>query len=576
MNSRIWKPFFHMLFQAKLPYFYILLYTLLSLLGSQLYLLFPSYTQQIMAGNMNILIIVTVIAVVMGQAVITSINQFVLSVASAKVTLKFRELLWGRMIRLPVAFFDLRPSGELISRVTEDTAKLSDLAVTFPGNILSSFYGFAGAFIILFSYHWKLAALEAVMIPLLYLIGVLQGRIQFSYNRKIQEKTARLTGNLSEILLHIPFVKSFCCEEQEAKQGEMWIHHLFQVNFSRSLVSNLLLLLKNFASVIHTAAMILLGLWMISKNEITIDIWVAFYMYSQGLLNSFSSIMSIWGNVKSCQGAVHRITELVLEPVEENNEKTFDTIKGDLAFDDVSFSYGRQPVLHNMTFTVPEGKTTAIIGPSGSGKTTIFQLLERFYYPAQGTIQIGGRDISRFSLDDWRRSIGYVSQSPYLFSGTIRENLFYGIHRVVTREELMSAITLAHCDEFIAAMPDGLETQIGENGENLSGGQRQRLSIARLFLQNPKILLLDEVTASLDTESDYLVEQALSRLKNGRTAIIIAHKMSSIKDADQIIVLKDGMIEQTGNHNSLEKNSSLYRQFLLLQKSKKGVRYETQ
>ncbi len=567
MKSHIWKPFFHMLHQAKLPYFHILLYTLLSLLGSQLYLLFPSYTQQIMAGNINKLIILTVIAVVMGQAILTSINQFVLSVASAKITLRLRELLWNRIVRLPVPFFELRHSGELISRVTEDTAKLSDLAATFPGNMLSSVYGFAGAFIILFSYHWKLAALEAVMIPLIYLIGVWQGRIQFSYNRKIQEKTACLTGNLSEILLNVPFVKSFCNEEREAKRGEHWIYRLFQVNFARTIVVNLLLLLKNISLVIHTVAMILLGLQMISKNEITIDIWIAFYMYSQGLLNSFSSIMSIWGNVKASQGAVRRITELILEPVEENNEKTFDTITGDIVFDDVSFSYGRHPVLHHMTFTVPEGKATAIIGPSGSGKTTIFQLLERFYNPAQGTIQIGGRDISRFSLDNWRRSIGYASQSPYLFSGTIRENILYGIHREVTEEELMFAMNQAHCDEFITAMPDGLETQIGENGGKLSGGQRQRLSIARLFLQNPQILLLDEVTASLDTESDHLVEQALSRLKSGRTAIIIAHKMSSIKDADQIIVLKDGMIEQTGNHNSLKKDNSLYRQYLLLQKS---------
>lgn len=540
----VWKPFFHLLHQAKLPYFYILLYTLLSILGSQLYLLFPSYTQQIMKGGINETIILMVIAVVLGQALITSVNQFVLAVASAKVTLRLRELLWNQILRLPVSFFEAQSSGSLISRVTQDTAKLSDWAATFPGNTLSAIYEFAGAFFILFSYHWKLAALEAVMVPILYLLGVWQGKIQFSWNQKIQEKTAVLTGHLSEILVNLPLVKGFCAEDLEAKRGESRIHRLFQVNFSSSLVNNLLLQLKNAAAILHTAAAIVLGLWMISKKEITLDIWVAFYLYSQGLLNSFSRIMSIWATVKSRQGAVRRITELIQEPVEEDLDTDCSVIQGDLVFQDISFSYENRTVLNHVTFTAPQGKTTALIGPSGSGKTTIFQLLERFYAPDSGTIQIGDTDISSFPLAKWRRQIGYASQSPYLFSGTIRENILYGIHRSISHQELTEAIQNACCEEFIKAMPEDLETQIGENGSTLSGGQRQRIALARLFLQKPQLLLLDEVTANLDSESEYLVEQALSRLKQGRTALVIAHKMSAVKGADQILALKDGAVTQ--------------------------------
>lgn len=316
MKQPIWKPFFRLLHQARLPYFYILLYTLLSISASQLYLLFPSYTQQIMQGNINQTMALMVAAVVLGQAFVTSVNQFVLAAASAKVTLRFREMIWGQILRLPVPFFDGQPSGNLISRITQDTSKLSDLTATLPGNVLSSLYMFFGAFGILFSYHWKLAALEAVMIPFLYGLGVWQGRIQFSWNQKIQEKIAGLTGHLSEILSSPALVKGFCAEEWETKRGSGWISQLFQADFFRSLINTLLLQLKNLASLIHTAAMIGLGLWMISRKEITIDVWVAFYLYSQNLLNSFSRIMSIWTTVKSAQGAVRRITELMEESTE--------------------------------------------------------------------------------------------------------------------------------------------------------------------------------------------------------------------------------------------------------------------
>ena len=252
MKQPIWKPFFCLLHQARLPYFYILLYTLLSISASQLYLLFPSYTQQIMQGNINQTMALMVAAVVLGQAFVTSVNQFVLAAASAKVTLRFREMIWGQILRLPVPFFDGQPSGNLISRITQDTSKLSDLTATLPGNVLSSLYMFFGAFGILFSYHWKLAALEAVMIPFLYGLGVWQGRIQFSWNQKIQEKIAGLTGHLSEILSSPALVKGFCAEEWETKRGSGWISQLFQADFFRSLINTLLLQLKNLASLIHT------------------------------------------------------------------------------------------------------------------------------------------------------------------------------------------------------------------------------------------------------------------------------------------------------------------------------------
>lgn len=558
MKKLIWKWFFSLLHQARLPYFFILFYTVLSLMGSQLYLLFPSYTQQIMAGDISRRIIVLVILIVLGDSMLTSVKQFVLAVASAKVTLNFRKLIWRRVLCLPSRFFDRQPSGGLISRVTEDTTKLGDMAATFPGNTISAVYEFAGSFLILFSYHWKLAAVEAVMIPLIYLIGVWQGRVQFSWNNRIQKNMARLTAGLAEILQNLPLVKSFVKEEHEQRRGEAWIHQLFQVRFQSALVNNLLFQVGGLARVCHTVLMIWVGIWLISREEITIDIWIAFYMYAQGLMNSFSRIMSIWGSLKSSQGAVRRITELIAEESEDSRgaskggEIPFE--KEDIVFEHVSFGYEtdssssmfpeKSYLLKNLSFTIPGGKTTALIGPSGAGKTTIFQLLERLYEPDEGWIRIGNTRLSHIALDTWRKSVGYVSQNPYLFSGTIRENILYGIHRTVTKEALTRAVEQSQVAEFVDQLPEGLETRIGEEGNQLSGGQRQRVAIARIMLQEPKLILLDEVTSSLDIRSEIMVEQALWRLTQGRTTVVISHKMTAAKRADQIIVLKDGRKEK--------------------------------
>lgn len=567
MKKSSWKSFFSLLHQARLPCFSILFYTVLSLMGSQLYLLFPSYTQHIMAGNISRRIIVMVILIVLVDSMLTSVKQFVLAVTSAKVTLNLRKLIWRQVLWLPSSFFDRTPPGGLISRVTDDTTKLGDMAATFPGNTISAVYEFTGSFLILFSYHWKLAAVEAVMIPLVYLIGVWQGRVQFSWNNRIQESMAKLTASLAEILQNLLLVKSFVKEERERKRGETWIHRLFQVKFQSALINNLLAQAGGLARVCHTVLMIWAGIWLSSRGEITIDIWIAFYMYAQGLMNSFSRIMSIWGTLKTSQGSVRRLTELMAEEKEDgfvsSKGEELPYENGDIVFENVSFGYEtdssrnisaeKSYILKNMSITIPGGKTTALIGPSGSGKTTIFQLLERLYQPDEGWIRVGNTRLSDISLDTWRKSVGYVSQNPFLFSGTIRENILYGIHRTVTEEAFCRAVEQAQVAEFLNQLPEGLETQIGEEGNKLSGGQRQRVAIARIMLQEPKLILLDEATSSLDIQSEMMVERALRCLKQGRTTVVIAHKMTAVKGADQIIVLKEGRVDTVGKEERMRR-----------------------
>lgn len=562
----IWKPFFKLLIQAKLPYFWIILSTVVGLASAQLSLLFPQYAQKITAGDISRPIIVGSILVVLGQAIFTAVRQFLANVASAKVTLSFRKLILKALIVLPIPYFDKSNAKDMISRTTDDTTKLSDLLAYGIGNILSSVYGIVGAFLILFSYDWRLAAAEVGILLVSIGIGILNGRINFKYNVKIQAKLAKLTGFISEILVNIPLVKSFVNEKKEEKRGKGYIKELFKVNFIFHIFGHLFGLFNNLVRVLQTIIIILLGIYLISRELITIDIWIAFYLYAEGLLTSVSILMGNWVLVKRGQGAVRRITEITLEPMEEYNRAlSFEPKDEDISFKNVSFRYAEKEIIKNMNFTIPHGKITAIVGPSGAGKSTIFNLLMRFYEPNSGEIQFGGSAINNYKLQEWRKAFGHVAQDTQLFSGTIRDNIMYGVDRTVSMQEIEKAASAGCALDFIQSSEQGFDTPVGENGSKLSGGQRRRIAIARVILKNPPFLLFDEVTSSLDAESEFIVDQSLKELAVGRTTVIIAHRLATVKDADQILVLEDGEINGIGSHEELLENNKLYKKLVELQ-----------
>lgn len=562
----IWKPFFKLLTQAKLPYFWIILSTVVGLASTQLSLLFPQYAQKITAGDISRPIIVGSIFIVIGQAVFTAVRQFLANVASAKVTLSFRKLILRSLIVLPIPYFDKSNANEMISRTTDDTTKLSDLLAYGIGNVLSSVYGIVGAFFILFSYDWRLAVAEIGILLLTIGIGILNGRISFKYNVKIQAKLAKLTGFISEILVNIPLVKSFVNEKKEEKRGRGYIKELFKVNFNFHIFGHLFGLFNNLVRVLQAIIIILLGIYLISNDIITIDIWIAFYLYAEGLLISVSVLMGNWVTVKKGQGAVRRITEITLEPMEEfNRALPFEPRHEDISFNGVSFRYEEKEIIKNMNLTIPHGKITAIVGPSGAGKSTIFNLLMRFYDPNSGEMRFGDQSIKNYKLQEWRKAFGHVAQDTQLFSGTIRNNITYGVDKKVSEQEIEKAAEAACALEFIQSFENGFDTQVGEGGSKLSGGQRRRIAIARVILKNPSFLLFDEVTSSLDAESEYIVDKSLKELAIGRTTVIIAHRLATVKDADQILVLDDGEINGIGRHEDLLENNKLYKRLVELQ-----------
>ncbi|PWW32689.1 MULTISPECIES: ABC transporter ATP-binding protein [Paenibacillus] len=564
----IWKPFFKLIATVRLPYWWIALCIVATLSQSSVALLFPQYVQKILAGDISQGTIWITIALLFGIGITVSLVQFVASVTSAKISLKFRKLIWKHLIHLPIPYYDVNMPREMISRTTDDTTKLSDLFARDLANAISSIYLLIGTLVILFSYDWRLAVVEALIIPLIIALGIINGRLSFKWTNRIQAGLAQLTEFLSELLLNIPLIKTFTKENREENRGKELIDKLYITRLMYEVITKTLLLMNELISVLQTIIVIVLGIYLVSEDIITLPIWIAFYLYAQGLTGSVSVVMSAWTNLKTCQGAARRITEISIEPTEPYDTASHSKkINDDLLFENVTFKYAENNILTNVSFTIPHGKVTAIIGPSGAGKSTIFNLVERFYKPNTGEIKMGDRSIDHYNLQEWRKSIGCVSQETKLFSGTIRENITYGIDREIQEDEIIRAAKDASAWEFITSFDNGLDTEVGEIGSKLSGGQRQRIAIARVILKDPEYVLLDEATSSLDAEAGYLVDQALKKLSIGRTTIIIAHQLSTIESADQIIMLSDEQVSGIGNHRSLLESNAVYKRMIDIQQS---------
>jgi len=299
----------------------------------------------------------------------------------------------------------------------------------------------------------------------------------------------------------------------------------------------------------------------VASGDLSAGSLVAIIIYMFQIIVPFTQMASFFTAFQKAIGATERIQDILgLEREATKQNRTVENPAQDLSFQNLAFSYKEKPIIKGINLIVPAGKTTAFVGPSGSGKTTLFALLERYYQPASGEIKLGETNIADFNLRSWRSQIGYVSQESPLMSGTIKDNIKYGIEREVSDEEIMRAAELANAAEFINQLQEGYETEVGERGIKLSGGQRQRIAIARAIIRNPKVLLLDEATSNLDSASEQLVQKALKQLMQGRTTLVIAHRLSTVVDADQIAVVEGGEITGIGTHSQLFDSHPLYRE----------------
>ncbi len=558
-RKQAWGPFWKLIKDTRLPYFQILLCVAAGLGVSQLNLMFPSYTEQIMAGDFSVRIIVATILVLFGGAIMDMVYQVICQIVNGNISRKFRDSVWKKMLKLPMGFFNQNGASELISRQTEDTAQLSNFLTDDIAGIVSNLYTLIATIVILLGYDWHLVAAELIIVPIIIVIGIIKGRVDFSLNNSLQLKVALLTGGIAELLTNVPLIKVFVQEEKATKKSEEMTEALFQTKMKITWIGNAFSAISTVLEVVESLIVILFGIYLIRNDYITVSVWVAFYLYSTNLTGCVDTLMQVWDDLKVAQGAMKRISEISAEE-EEDYEKgeSLLSIDEDIHLENLSFSYEEKKVLDQVSFDIKKGGHTAIVGLSGAGKTTILNLLERFYKPDEGSIRMGEKEIDDFSLKSWRDQIGYVTQDAWIMEGSVRENLTYALEEELSDEALMEKLEELGLASLIEELSEGLDTQAGEEGSMLSGGQRQRICVARTLLKEPQFLLLDEVTANLDALTEQSITSALKKKKGQQTLLSIAHKLNTIVDADQIIVMENGKVNSMGSHASLMAEKGLY------------------
>lgn len=566
-KRQAWKPFLHLIKNVKLPWTLIGIATLINLFGSTLTLLFPQYTEKIYAGEFTSQLAVTAVLVVLGQALCTAGQQFVNRYTSNLNHMRFQNYIWRKLSRLPISYFEKNEPRDLISRTTEDTLTLSEFFSYSVSSVLSVLYRFAGAAVLIFGYDWRLAASMLLCIPLCYAVGVIAGRIYFKVSNRVQGRLSDMTRYFSAILPYITLVKLFGQETREEQNGNSWIGQYFRTQMQNAVYGLAISFANTITTLAQTLVIIFVGLWLLNEGAIDIGQWIAFYAYAQTLNGAFTSIMSMWQSIKRNQGCCARIAAATdAEPEENAGAADARKAHGDLVFQNVTFAYEEgKNVLNNVSFAAERGKVTAIVGPSGAGKSTILNLVERFYAPDQGAVTLAGQDARTYELTSWRRNIGYIPQDTQLLAGSIRDNIAHGMVGTVRQEALEDAARQADILDFIQSLPQGFDTDVGENGAKLSGGQKQRVAIARALLMDSQILVLDEATSNLDAESEYQINQTLKALSETHTVLMVAHRMDTVREADKIVVMENSHVSAQGTHSELMMSSPLYRRLVELQ-----------
>lgn len=500
------------------------------------------------------------------QLLATYFMHFYLAKFGQYVVAGLRREIWVKMIHLPVSFFDANRSGELASRVVNDSSTIQTTVSTVFSRLVAGSLTAIGVIGLLLFMDWRLTVMMLFAIPLIIVVVKPLGRKIKKNAKSIQEETAAFSGQVQESLSEMRLMKASSAEELEEKKGSQGIEKIYEKTIYESKIFAFLQPFTFMIMVVFFILVLAYGGLRVSAGSLSVGSLVAFVMYLYQIMSPITTFSNFYNRVQQAIGATSRIVE-ILELDEENGHQlslTKDIQQHILTFEHVNFHYqANQKILTDVTFEALPGQKTAFVGPSGGGKTTIFSLIERFYQPTSGQIKIGQQNISQLNIKNWRNQLAYVSQENALLSGSIRDNLLYGLEHPMdmSDEDLWEVLELAYAKDFVKEFPDQIDSQIGERGIKLSGGQRQRINIARAFLRNPHILLLDEATASLDSQSEKVVQQALERLMKGRTTLVIAHRLSTITDADRIYVLEDGHITAQGSHQDLLQNSDLYRSY---------------
>ena len=561
-NKGIWRKFIRLVRYAKIPWIGLIVYLLVNQFTVYVAVKLPQVESDVFTGNASVSNIAFLIIVELISGLLVCVLLAAYGVIGGRIDRNFRNAIWGKILRMEPKYFDKVSANTLLSRMTDDAESMKDFILLIISEI-TAITTTAATIAAMTTMNKGLAVIMAIFVPIYLIFGVIVGRIKMRVGNNLKYKMASLTDYLSGQLARITVIKAYGKEDYEQSRGEKEIKDYYLAQKKEQITDFLYMMIGSVINLVPDLVLLLVGIYMLESGALTPAGWIVFYAYANEVMLFFTDKISLWVSVKEYQGRMNRLIELFSVP--EEDQKTYkeeNVGSGDIVFENVSFSYGERNIISNASFTFPENEFTAVFGPSGTGKTTILKLIERIYEPESGSISLNGLEIKDYKLENWRRKVAYVKQDVPMISGTIRDNILYGVDTEFTDEQILAAAKEVRADKFIAECEGGLDYQVGQFGSKLSGGQRQKLSVLRAFLQSRPVILLDEPTASLDAISVSDVLDSIKALEGKRTVILVAHDNKLIKEAGHIIVVEDSENIYEGSADEVVRKSPFFNELM--------------